>query len=117
MFYVIENKNVSFKWIRTWVGRSFSDIEEELERCISGSVSAPNKEKTKVKARGKNGGAIKKSASFKVKEEKDSIDLKGFLFDRIPELKEDFVDGLPFHDLEKVLVKLMSLARKCDLGR
>ena len=117
MFYVIENKNVSFKWIRTWVGRRFSDIEEELERCISGSVSAPNKEKTKVKARGKNGGAIKKSASFKVKEEKDSIDLKGFLFDRIPELKEDFVDGLPFHDLEKVLVKLMSLARKCDLGR
>jgi hypothetical protein len=111
MFYVIENKNVSFKWIRTWVGKSFSEIEDELERLISGRPNPSIKEKAKAKSRGKKGGAIKKSASFKVKEEIDSIKLMKFLFDRIPELKEDTLDDRPFHNLEKVLSNLMSLAK------
>jgi hypothetical protein len=119
MFHVIENRNVSFKWIRMWVGKSFSDIEDELRRLISGGITIPHEEKVVVtpKARGKSGGAVKKSASFKVKEEGDSIALVGFLFDRIPELKEDFTEALPFHGLEKVLTKLMGLARQYDPGR
>lgn len=116
MFYVIENKNVSFKWIRTWVGKSFSEIEEEVERLISGNTKNLSQEKVKVKARGKSGGAIKKSASFKVKEASDSIKLVEFLFDRIPELKEDVMEELPFHSLEKILTKLMGLARESDPG-
>jgi len=111
MFYVIENKNVSFKWIRTWSGKSFHEIEEESERLISGKPKVLSKVEVKTKARGISGGAIKKSASFKVKEEVDSKKLVSFLFDRIPELKEDISDERPFHNLEKILSKLMELAR------
>ena len=117
MINLIENSLVSFKWIRTWISKPYDQIEIEITRLTSDSPMVENATKVKTKARGRSGGAIKRSAIFKVNKEEDSILIQNFLQERIPELKSDFLDDSYFISLEKTLSKLMDLAKKSNPTR
>ena len=117
MINLIENSLVSFKWIRTWISKPYDQIEIEITRLTSDSPMVENATKVKTKARGRSGGAIKRSALFKVNKEEDSILIQNFLQERIPELKSDFLDDSYFISLEKTLSKLMDLAKKSNPTR
>ena len=112
MIKLIENSQVSFKWIRTWIGKPNDQIEIEVERIISGNSSVKNISKPVIKPRGRKGGAVKKSAIFKVNKEQDSILLLDFIFKMIPELKINELDESSFHGLENVLNRLLELAKR-----
>jgi len=110
MLKAIENNRVSFKWIRTWISKSYAEIQLELNR-LNGDHVIKKDIKEKVKARGKSGGAIKRSATFKVHHEQDSEILQGYLFRKIPELKVDLQNESSFNNLEKLLNKILELAK------
>ena len=112
MIELIENSAVSFKWIRTWINKSYSKIEDEIQRLIFSGASVVTESKSKIKARGRNGGAIKRSATFKVNKEEDSRLFQNYLLKRIPELKIDLLEESHFISLEKTLLKLMELAKQ-----
>lgn len=112
IFKVIEANLVSFKWIRTWITKSYKEIDDEANRVLNGTEQLKLSNIAKPKPRGRSGGAIKRSVTFKVNKENDSKLLQEYLFKIIPELKLDLVEDSPFHNLEKVLNKLMELARK-----
>ena len=112
MLSLIENNQVSFKWIRTWISKPRSEIDIEVERLLSGGkprlLPATT---TSIKSRGRNGGAIKRSAIFKVSQERDSRLLQDYLFKFIPGLTTSDLDDSPFHSLEKILNRLLDLAK------
>ena len=112
MIELIETSAVSFKWIRTWINKSYSKIEDEIQRLIFSGASVVTESKSKIKARGRNGGAIKRSATFKVNKEEDSRLFQNYLLKRIPELKIDLLEESHFISLEKTLLKLMELAKQ-----
>ena len=114
MINLIESSSVSFKWIRLWVNKSYDQIEAEIQRLTSTDPTNPDELKLNVKARGRSGGAIKRSAIFKVNKEEDSKVLHGYLLQRIPELKLVFLDGSHFVRLEKTLNYLMELSKQGD---
>jgi hypothetical protein len=117
MLKLIENNHVSFKWIRTWISKPYSEIENEVSRIISGERNATDKLISNKKARGRSGGAIKKLATFQVRKEQDSKVLKEFLFRIIPEIKFEDNDGSPFHHLEIALNRLLDLAKSDNMTR
>ena len=111
MLNLVENSMVTFKWIRMWISKSLAQIEEEIQRLSSSDSGAFNQTQLKVKARGRSGGAIKRSATFKVNKEDDSKLLQNYLLKFIPELRDINLDESPFHSLEKVLGRLLELAK------
>ncbi|EHL30545.1 ParB/RepB/Spo0J family partition protein [Legionella drancourtii] len=113
MINLIEMSQVSFRWIRKWISKSYSQIEAELERMSTGNDRSLiiHVEKSKPLARGKNGGTKKRSATFKVKLEQDSIILKDYLLKMIPDLIHVEDNLTPFHSLENLLNKLLDLAK------
>jgi hypothetical protein len=112
MINLIENSVVSFKWIRLWINKSHDQIEAEIRRLTSPSSTVVDESKSKTKARGRSGGAIKRSATIKVSREEDSKIFQNYLFQRIPELEQDFLEDSYFISLEKTLNKLMELAKQ-----
>ena len=102
MINLIENSAVSYKWIRMWISKPFNQIESEAQRVLSNDSVHQATPKLNSKARGKSGGAIKRSATFKVNKEKDSQLLQNYLFKMIPELRVNDLDDSPFHSLEKI---------------
>lgn len=117
MISLIENDEVSFKWIRAWVGKSYAQIEAELKRLLSdGSVDSIDV-KPKAKPRGRSGGAVKRSATFKVNQENDSLAISQYLINRIPELEFDLLNNSPFVSLEKIFHQLMNLAKEENTTR
>lgn len=119
MLQLIENSSVSYKWIRMWISKPFNQIEKEAQRLLSNEPIHQKTPKLEIKARGRSGGAIKRSATFKVNKEKDSQLLQNYLFRMIPELKVSDLAESPFHSLEKILNRLLDLARTAgsDQGR
>ena len=111
MLSLIEDSVVPFKWIRIWISKSYSQIEAETQRLLSGDLSTHAPSQPKVKARGRSGGAVKRSATFKVSREQDSKLLQDYLFKMIPDLNINDVDESPFYSLEKVLHKILELAK------
>lgn len=111
MIDLIEDNLVSFKWIRTWLSKSYEQIEIEVNRIKNNQSPIQTQAEKKSKPRGKSGGAIKRHATFKVKKEMDSTLLQQFLLKHIPELKLEFMHESPFHSLEMVLNKLMDMAK------
>ena len=117
MINLIENSLVSFKWIRMWISKPYDQIEIEITRLTSDRPLGENATKMKTKARGRSGGAVKRSAIFKVNKKEDSIIFQNFLLERIPELKSDFLNDSYFISLEKTLSKLMDLAKQANPTR
>lgn len=119
MTRLVEMSQVSFRWIRKWIAKSYDQIAVELERMAGGndmSIITSVKER-KVLARGKNGGTKKRSVTFKVNLEEDSIALKDFLLKMIPDLNDDGDSLTPFHSLENLLNKLLDLAKSREFDR
>lgn len=114
MIDLIEKNVVSFKWIRSWVGKPYDQIESEVERLNSYKIAnqIQKREIIKVKARGRQGGAVKRSAIFKVNQENDSKALQDYLLNKIPELILDLSPDMHFNNLEKLLDRLMQLAKE-----
>lgn len=117
MIELIENSSVSFKWIRTWINKPYNQIEAEIQRLTSAAPTVVQESKLKIKARGRSGGAIKRSAVFKVSKEEDSRVFQAYLLNRIPELSLDFLEDSHFINLEKTLNKIMELAKNGDPTR
>lgn len=111
MLQLVEDNYVSFKWIRTWISKPYHKIEDEVETILTGKSKIKEITKDNKKARGRNGGAVKRTAIFKVNKEIDSKLLQEFLFRSIPELKVNYIEDSPFHGLEKVLNRLLELAK------
>ncbi len=111
MLNLIENSTVSYKWIRIWISKPFNQIEKEVQRLLNDNATPQQTPQLKIKARGRSGGATKRSATFKVSKEKDSQLLQDYLFNIIPELRTNNLDESPFHSLEKVLNRLLDLAK------
>lgn len=117
MIQLIESSLVSFKWIRSWINKPYKLIEIEVQRLTSDNLVVSDESKLKTKARGRSGGAIKRSAIFKVSVETDSKIFQHYLISRIPELQLDFSDDSHFISLEKMLNKLMELAKHVNPTR
>lgn len=113
MFELIETNRVSFKWIRLWVGKPLEQLKVEIKRLLSGESvnrSIASAEPLKPIARGRNGGAVKRTATFKVKNVRDTLQFQKFLLAKFPELKFESEGVSPFSDLENLLERLMELA-------
>ena len=118
MIELIESNRISFKWIRLWVSKTPEQIQSEVRRLLLNNVSNEvddNDFSTKSptpKARGRSGGAVKRTAIFRVQNEQDTFKLKSFLLNKIPELQFETKAISPFSDLELLLEKLMELAKQ-----
>lgn len=104
MFSRIDNNQVTFKQLRRWAFASKEAIENDLKSGNQIELS-----KAQVKPRGRSGGAVKKSATFKIKNETESVQLQKFLLSRIPEIKFIELD-FTFKGLENLLNKIKELA-------
>lgn len=111
MIALIEESAVSFKWIRLWISKPFDQIEAEAQRILAGTISVQESSQPKVKARGRRGGAIKRSATFKITKEQDSKLLQTYLSKMIPDLDVGDGDESPFNSLEKMLNQILELAK------
>lgn len=111
MLSLIENSAVSFKWIRTWISKPFSQIETESQRLLSDDFLIQRPLEVKIKPRGRSGGAIKRTAIFKVKKEQDSKLLQEYLFKMIPGLQSNDFNESPFYNLENVLQQILEFAK------
>lgn len=111
---IIDNQ-VTFKWIRKWVGKSNNDIIQEINNIKSDLPAKDNVLKeNKPKPRGKKGGAIKRSAIFKIKNKDDSLILQNFLLTRFPEINIKLDKLTPFSNLEKILEVLLDRAKSIN---
>ncbi|GEM_PF-3119452 len=122
MIELVESNRVSFKWIRLWVSKKTEQIEMEINRLYSESSNISNSTQLKVSkplARGRSGGAVKRTAIFKIKDEKDTLRFHEFLLKKIPELNFKSEGSSPFLNLESLLERIMVLARleQSDPGR
>ncbi|KTC83730.1 ParB/RepB/Spo0J family partition protein [Legionella brunensis] len=106
---MIKENKITFKMIRFLVSKSYDEIESVLK-----DETKLNKAEAKkiVKPRGKKGGAIKKSATFKVKNEKESHSLQRLLLTRFPEIEKIEQEDWSYKSLESILVQIKELAIK-----
>lgn len=122
MLELILDNRVSFKWIRFWISKTPEQLGEEIQRLLSGqniSFELTTKKSPEPVARGRSGGAVKRTAIFKVKDENDTLMFQRFLLSRFPELRFESLGASPFSDLEKILEQLLAMAleRPSDPGR
>lgn len=103
MISMIEDNLLTFSILRKLAGKSIEEIEAELNNDLKG-VS----EKKVKKARGSEGGRLKKSATFKINDENESKVLQKFLLERFPEINTD--EELTFKSLENLLYRIKQLA-------
>jgi hypothetical protein len=104
----IKNNELTFKMIRTLVAKNYSDIEKALN-----DNKLPQPIPPKIpKPRGKQGGAFKKYATFKVRDPKESNSLQYLLLSRFPEIKLIKNEGNDFKTLENILNEIKELALK-----
>lgn len=111
LFSMIKDNKITFKMIRTLVPKSYAEIEAIL---TSSTDPVKTKEKKVVKARGKQGGATKKYATFKVSDPKESNSLQRFLLSRFPEIEHIEEQESPYKTLESLLNKIKEIALKLE---
>jgi len=108
-FTKINDHKLTFKTIRMLASKSYRDIELALED--SNFSSKPQKPKV-VKVRGKQGGALKKYATFKISDQSESDTLQRFLLARFPEIEPIDLNESSYKSLEKLLNKIKEMALK-----
>jgi hypothetical protein len=118
IFDLIESNRVSFKWIRTWIGKPFDQLNVEVERLLADGKILYSESKPKIsKPRGTKGGAIKRTAVFKVNDKNDTLKFQQVLLSRFPELTIEFDDESPFSNLERILSQIMEFAKMTNPTR
>jgi hypothetical protein len=103
---ILDNK-LTFKTIRTLAPKSYNQIEQELSK----SNSVDNEiSRNIIKARGRQGGAIKKYATFKISDKNESEVLQRLLLDRFPEIKLSERGDFSYKSLENILNQIKEMA-------
>ncbi|MGC1182641.1 ParB/RepB/Spo0J family partition protein [Legionella sp.] len=104
---MIKDNKLTFKMIRILVAKSYKEIELALN-----NGDKLNKIPTikVVKPRGKQGGAIKKSATFKVQDQNESNSLQRLLLSRFPEINHINSEDDIFKNLERILNRIKEIA-------
>lgn len=104
LFSMIDDNKLTFKSLRRLVTKTYSDIENELRMdAIKVPVIKLNK------ARGRQGGAVKKSAIFKVQDHEEAILLQRLLISKFPELPLQEI-SCTYQGLELLLKSIKELA-------
>lgn len=106
---MLSEDQLTFKTIRTLVSKSYNDIETFLS---NDSITLPAIKEKIVKARGRSGGATKKSAIFKVKSANESNTMMRLLLARFPEINPETDESNDFKNLEKLLDEIKNIALK-----
>lgn len=107
----IKNDKLTFQSIRKLAAKSFEDIEDYF-KFDSNKKNIEAFIKEKQKPRGRQGGAIKKSAVFKIKDESESDLLGKFLLKRFPELGFEIEEKITFKTLEYLLKQIKNIATR-----
>ena len=104
-FTKILDDQLTFKTIRSLVPKTYKEIEDTLNSKIATPAV-----KSMVKTRGKQGGASKKYATFKVRDPIESNSLQKLLLSRFPEIQNNNLENNDFKNLENLLNKIKNLA-------
>ncbi|QMT62135.1 chromosome partitioning protein ParB [Legionella sp. PC997] len=112
LFSKINENTLTFKMIRALAPKSYKEIELALTE--PNSFSTQNKKKL-VKSRGRQGGAIKKYATFKIGDQKESDSLQRLLLTRFPEINNLAVQDSSYKTLEMILNQIKELALKEEI--
>ena len=83
---------------------------DEIVKHLDSQITAPKKKA--VKPRGVKGGRAKKSATFQIKSESDSLVLGSYIQRHIPGLDKIETQSSPYKTLELLLQKLLEKAKE-----
>lgn len=103
---IIEGE-LPFRILKDLVYKSFNEILSYFE-----PKKVQEESLKKVKSRGTQGGRTKKSASFQIKSEVDSLLLGRYIQKHIPGLENLNLDDAPYKNLEALLKKLLEKAKE-----
>ena len=103
LFKMISDGNLNFQKIREVAFKN----NDEVLNILKGNKR--NKEAAERKPRGRQGGAIKKSANFKIKDEKEVHCFLNFLLRKFPEVEIEKEEN-EYKKLESFLIQLKKLA-------
>lgn len=109
LFAKIYDNKLTFKMIRTLAPKTYEEVELALTESNS---SQKLKDKKMVKSRGRQGGAVKKYATFKISDKKESDSLQKFLLSRFPEIEHIEKHDSSYKTLESILNKIKEMALK-----
>lgn len=105
----ITSNQLTFKAIRILVAKPPAEIANILQNRVK-TLS----EESRPKPRGRQGGPIKRSATFKIKTEQESFSLQKLLYARFPELGNEYNDDRSFKSLENLLNQIKALAMETE---
>ncbi|RUR06971.1 ParB N-terminal domain-containing protein [Legionella sp. km772] len=112
LFSKINENALTFKMIRMLAPKSYKEIEQELLQLNDHK----NKDKReKPKSRGRQGGATKKYATFKIGDYNESESMRKFLLNRFPEIENLEIQDSSYRTLEIILNKIKEMALKEEL--
>jgi len=97
---------LSMRKLRDLSSKSFDEINDYFSPVLT-----PVKTKAKVKVRGMKGGRVKRSVSFKLSNEDDTVAVNSYLAKVVPELEIDEDESSPFKQLESLLKQLVEKAK------
>ena len=98
---------LSMRKLRDLASKSFSEINDYFS-----PTSMTKAKEVKAKVRGLKGGRLKRSASFKLSNEEDTISVTSYLTKIIPGLEIDEKEQSPFKQLENLLTQLVEKSKK-----
>ncbi|MCH9091634.1 ParB/RepB/Spo0J family partition protein [Legionella pneumophila] len=106
---MIKDNKLTFKMIRNLVAKTYEEIE--LALCEESKTSKVSTGKV-IKPRGKQGGAVKKYATFKVRDQNESKSMQRFLLSRFPEIEHIDSEEVCLKSRENILNKIKEIALK-----
>ena len=106
---MIQENKLTFKMIRGLVAKTYEEIELALSNENKSSKILAVKA---IKPRGRQGGAIKKSATFKIRNRNEASSMQRFLLSRFPEINSIESEEICFKSLEDILNKIKEIALK-----
>lgn len=110
LFSKINDNTLTFKMIRALAPKSYEGVE--LALAETNTVQTSNNKNKAVKSRGRQGGAVKKYATFKISDQKESDTLQRFLLSRFPEIEDFEIQDSSYKTLERILNEIKEMALK-----
>lgn len=117
MQQLVESNVVSFRWIKTWVRKDPLEIMNEISRIKNDKNTQVNVIEKKPKARGRSGGAVKRSAIIKINKIEDSNLLQEYLLKKFPEIQIEDLSENSFNRLEIIFSHVLQMAKNAILER
>ena len=103
---ILDNK-LTFKMIRMLAPKSYKEIEQALSES---SANQKTNQMVAIKPRGRQGGAKKKYATFKISDQKEADILRSFLLMKFPEITHIEKQDSPYKTLENIFNKIKEMA-------